>query len=221
MGTKERLQQSVDLRKEDILAAARRVFDRKGFSNTRMEDIATEAEYTKRTLYRYFTSKDQLFLTLMLQEQKRLKDYFRDAAAKEGSGFEKVCHIGKRYVTYFHDEPESFALLNLSPGLFAVPGETEQALVSEIMQNGADVQRLIGDAFRLGITDGSVKADVDPYKATLYVMSVTTGMLQTVGRSGGHFEQFHGLSSRDFADYCLKNLGAVFATAPCKTGEEE
>lgn len=219
MGSKERLQQSVGLRREDILAAARRIFVRNGMAGTRMEDIAAEAEYTKRTLYRYFSSREQLLLTLLLAEQHRLNGYFEAAAARPGNGMARIYFIGERFVRYFFEEPDSFSLLTMPAELFTLQGEAEKALIGEIVAKGMEMHRFIADIFRAGIADGSVRADVDPHLATLYVVSVTTGMLQTVGRSGGRFETIHGLSSREFAAYCLKNLGAAFAAAPCCQGE--
>lgn len=44
-----------------VLGAARRVFLRKGFAGTTMDDIAADAGLTKRTLYNNYTDKDTLF----------------------------------------------------------------------------------------------------------------------------------------------------------------
>jgi AcrR family transcriptional regulator len=49
-----------------ILRAARKVFCRAGYSATRMIDVAVEAKVGKGTLYEYFSSKEDLFSTLVL-----------------------------------------------------------------------------------------------------------------------------------------------------------
>lgn len=51
-------------RREQILAAARRVFARKGFVGTTIGDIAGEAGVAPGTIYLYFPSKNDVFLTL-------------------------------------------------------------------------------------------------------------------------------------------------------------
>lgn len=43
-----------------ILAAAMKVFARRGFSATRVEDVLEEAGVARRTFYRYFTSKEDV-----------------------------------------------------------------------------------------------------------------------------------------------------------------
>jgi len=47
-------------RREAILAAARQVFQRDGFADARMQDIARRARMAVGTLYLYFDSKDAL-----------------------------------------------------------------------------------------------------------------------------------------------------------------
>ena len=60
-GRRER--QKLD-REHRILAAARRLFDRRGYLNTSMEDVARRAGLAVGTLYNYFSSKDQLLIAL-------------------------------------------------------------------------------------------------------------------------------------------------------------
>ncbi|MDF2693333.1 MAG: transcriptional regulator, TetR family, partial [Labilithrix sp.] len=43
-----------------ILAAAMKVFARRGFAATRVEDVLDEARVARRTFYRYFTSKEDV-----------------------------------------------------------------------------------------------------------------------------------------------------------------
>ena len=48
-------------RREDIIEAALAVFDRDGFEGSRIDDVATEAEVAKGTVYLYFKNKQALF----------------------------------------------------------------------------------------------------------------------------------------------------------------
>lgn len=48
-------------RRADLLAAARRVFERKGFIETRVGDIAAEAGVSHGTFYTYFDTKEAVF----------------------------------------------------------------------------------------------------------------------------------------------------------------
>jgi AcrR family transcriptional regulator len=52
---------SKDDKEKVIVAAATRIFSRKGYTNARMSDIATEAGMSYGSLYHYYKSKDALF----------------------------------------------------------------------------------------------------------------------------------------------------------------
>lgn len=64
-------------RKSQIINAAEDVFNRKGFDEARMDDIAEETGLSKGTLYLYFKSKDDLIIAIldrMIQREfKRLE----------------------------------------------------------------------------------------------------------------------------------------------------
>jgi AcrR family transcriptional regulator len=57
------------LRKEQnkkfILEAAEKVFGRKGYGLTRVDDIANDAQFSKATLYKYFASKKEIFMEII------------------------------------------------------------------------------------------------------------------------------------------------------------
>jgi AcrR family transcriptional regulator len=49
-------------RRSEIIIAASRVFDAKGYAATTMDAVATEAKVAKGSLYNYFPSKHSLFV---------------------------------------------------------------------------------------------------------------------------------------------------------------
>ena len=52
-----------------IIQAARKTFAKKGFSNTSMEDIARTAKVSKGGLYHHYSSKDDLFMEIFIENQ--------------------------------------------------------------------------------------------------------------------------------------------------------
>lgn len=57
-------------RRERIFSAAVDLFNKKGFSNTSMQDIAEKASLAVGTLYNYFPSKNDLLLDIMQEEME-------------------------------------------------------------------------------------------------------------------------------------------------------
>lgn len=75
-------------KREVILQAATKVFSTKGYHNTRMDEIAIEAEIGKSTIYEYFNSKLQLFQEMMeasfqIYAQKMMKNRTEDLSFEE------------------------------------------------------------------------------------------------------------------------------------------
>jgi AcrR family transcriptional regulator len=68
-----RKQALTDLRRGEILAAAIKVFGKKGFAATCVEDIAMAAKIAKGTVYLYFKSKEDIYATAVQMAIDRLQ----------------------------------------------------------------------------------------------------------------------------------------------------
>lgn len=77
LARRQRLDRDRELRRQDFLRAAEVVFARRGYHEAGMEEIAEEAGYAIGTVYRYFSSKKELYQTLLeekaLENQRRLR----------------------------------------------------------------------------------------------------------------------------------------------------
>ncbi|MEO8168159.1 MAG: helix-turn-helix domain-containing protein, partial [bacterium] len=60
MGIIERKEREKEHRREDIIAAAQKIFFEKGLPSATMDEIAEAAELSKGTLYLYYKSKEDL-----------------------------------------------------------------------------------------------------------------------------------------------------------------
>lgn len=82
-------------RRQQILAAAARIFRSKGLHAARMEEICAEAKLSPGTVYRHFDSKDQVVVAIVEAE---FEHYTKLARAFFGSpeGIETVLHCDAR-----------------------------------------------------------------------------------------------------------------------------
>src|SRR5260370_29907464 len=62
-------------RQEEILEAAARLFAQHGYADTDTQLLADELGVGKGTLYRYFPSKEALFLAAVDRAMHRFRDY--------------------------------------------------------------------------------------------------------------------------------------------------
>ncbi|MCP4436434.1 MAG: TetR/AcrR family transcriptional regulator [Actinomycetia bacterium] len=73
------------LRREEILAAAKRAFAENGFHNTKISDVAEEAGFSYGTVYWYFDSKDALYDALLEWVEMSLRSAILDSLAADPS----------------------------------------------------------------------------------------------------------------------------------------
>jgi TetR/AcrR family transcriptional regulator, mexJK operon transcriptional repressor len=64
-----------------IAEAASKLFLRKGYLGTSMDDIAAEAAVSKQTVYKHFSDKDQLFAEIVLATTDQVEGLVRMVAA--------------------------------------------------------------------------------------------------------------------------------------------
>jgi AcrR family transcriptional regulator len=60
-------------KKDEVFSAARKLFASKGFKDTNISDIAKKAGIAVGSFYKYFSSKEEIFLKVYLKENEELK----------------------------------------------------------------------------------------------------------------------------------------------------
>jgi AcrR family transcriptional regulator len=130
--------------RERILQAATRVFGKFGYTKTNIEDIAREAGIAKATIYHYFTSKEDVFLTIVRNEARSLENRIDEALKKVPGPREKLKtffltqykHLFE-HVNFYNLTQEQ--LLGFHPIIFKGLNEFDayrQRRVREIVQQG-------------------------------------------------------------------------------------
>ena len=208
MTIENRKEREKEFRRQSIIQAAEKVFSVKGFESTTMDDIALEAEFTKRTVYSYYPSKGELYAAVILKAMKLLVSLFEKAASESKDGYERVFKIGETYTGFSQNYPLEFKILTFrKPSLSEAP---DSPCVAEVFEENKNMMKLIIRCFEEGVKDGSIRGDIDPVRSALYVVSVTTGMLELLSQSGNTLGKAFGVEAEEFVSYSLKMIGNSF-----------
>lgn len=78
------------MKKEQIIEAARKLFHQFGFKKVSMDEIAVEAGVTKKTIYMYFKSKEELLKYFIEEELQNMKAIIEEVEKKNMEFFETV-----------------------------------------------------------------------------------------------------------------------------------
>jgi AcrR family transcriptional regulator len=82
-GVASRKKRERQAKKQDILKAAREVGAQTGLHAATLDEIAEKAEFAKGTLYGYFPSKEDLFISMLEEEMIRFRENIRDVLAQD------------------------------------------------------------------------------------------------------------------------------------------
>ena len=74
--TEARVRMTAAHRRAVLLRCAGRLFGERGYSATRLDDIAAAAQVTKPVVYRHFASKKELYLALLRKHEADLPSFF-------------------------------------------------------------------------------------------------------------------------------------------------
>jgi len=96
---------------EEILEVATRLFATRGYPGTDLQVVADELGVGKGTIYRYFDTKEALFLAAVDRAIRRLSDQVYADMAKVADPLEQVAVAARSYLAFFDTHPECIELL--------------------------------------------------------------------------------------------------------------
>lgn len=143
-------------RRQQLIDAAAKVFAKQGYHGMTMQHLADEASVSVGLAYRYFSSKEEVLATVILDI---LEDYQRDLplvmqarrnpVAKLAAGFEAYCRVVDRHL--------GGALI-----AYRDSAELDRETIERVKALEIQTTDLLADAIRLGQEEGILE-DCDPF----------------------------------------------------------
>lgn len=90
---KEEIRMSISKTRQKLVDVARKLFAKNGVANTTMNDIAMTSGKGRRTLYTYFSSKEEVFYAVIESELERLSDKLDEVATKKIAPQDKIIEL--------------------------------------------------------------------------------------------------------------------------------
>jgi AcrR family transcriptional regulator len=122
-------QQKTEVTKRKLLRAARRIFARDGFEAARIDNIASEAGFTRGAFYAHFAAKEDLFFALLEQQSALHLDKLRELMEACASEQDRLETLRKYYSTRASDRQWSILVLEFK--LFALRHAKLRAKLAE------------------------------------------------------------------------------------------
>ena len=176
MSRTERRQRDKERRRNTIVNAAEHVFFSKGVEAATMDEVAALAEISKGLLYVYFKSKEDLYNAICYRALRMVRLSFVRATGRHEEGMRKLRAIGYTYVTFARRHPDYFGTIVYQAAQEAATDPGSYAAYCEVERD--KIFNIVADAIRTGITDGSIRPDLDPMQAAIMLWGQMHGVIQ-------------------------------------------
>lgn len=199
--------------KRDILInTAKDVFLKKGLFNVVMDDIAKEVGITRRNLYYYFKTKEDLVYETAILLLGEWKEYHEEVfKTLQGSGIDQVHMFLNRLIEYMESRIEVMKFMSEFDFYFSderrrEPSEDCVKRFNDIILKQDDLITILIDK---GIEDGTIKEETDSKLMTNIINNVLWSFGQSLAIRGDKIEQESGMQGIDL----IKNQALLYVLA--------
>ncbi len=167
--------------RREVRDAAKRLFFQKGFIHTSIDEIAREARVSKGTIYLYFQSKDELYLSLMLPALQELGRLFKNlqedlTAGRLRDGKDVVLGFFNVFKDVYAYDPDGIRIIQaFQQGdlISKMTGETGGEVNRLAKRNFALARGILSQAIQLKLID-----KVNPVKVIDILWATFVGIVQ-------------------------------------------
>ncbi len=109
-GTRLTRKETKERTHQELLAAAAKVFSKRGFAGASVEEIAEEAGYTTGALYAHFEGKEDLFLALLADIGAARIDSFSQSFSEDRDAWDAHTRLSRVFASIADGKPETTEL---------------------------------------------------------------------------------------------------------------
>ncbi len=187
----ERRRKEHEARRRVILKAAREVFFHKGFMDATVDEIAERCRLAKGTIYLYFGSKEEIYISIMAEGMKLLGRELGRLKDIDGGDGMLVEHALSAYYGFYLKNRKYFRIMFLSsqPDLRA---RVSDDLLKDCMETARQCLGIVGDLVRKGIKRG-IYRKVDPWAVANILWATVNGIIMSYEQDPVYREEIAGI----------------------------
>jgi AcrR family transcriptional regulator len=182
MDAKETRDQVVrDAKSSLILDAALKVFAEKGFHETRLDDIALVAGFSKASLYNYYEDKESIFLQILIRMHEKILEALKTEIRKDRHIKENLTAM-IRAVFRIYSENFSFSmgmndLKSMAPISMEKFQKHHEHLMSRFKHYSREITDLSVSVFSIARQRGEISSQIEDKTLTQYIASLMRGVI--------------------------------------------
>ena len=205
MGRENKNEAIAAFHRSQILKAAEKLFSEKGFDQTKIDDISRASSYSRRTIYAYYKSKDDILHHIIIQGLITLKNDIEAATTQDGdfeTKYMAICHAMKKY----QDEcPHSFEKVG-SADTSKLESSAGSEAIDQILLLGTEINELLAAFLREEKKNGILRHDAEPMISVYIIWSGITALLTLTKTKGRYISRQFSVSEDEFLDYGFRQI---------------
>lgn len=170
-----RTKEEAEITKQNILTAALEVFSRKGYTATRVEDIAKQANVTTGAIYHHFEGKSALYFALIEENSARANQLAQQIVEEGGTPATILRRLLVRMFEFGEEDKKYRSVLELFLNTSEISPELD-VINKEILESRRLLVQFFSNLIREGIVLGEFQPHVSPENSGLALVGFMNGM---------------------------------------------
>lgn len=205
MGRENKKEAVAALHRDQIMKAAEKLFSEKGYEQTTIGDISKASEYSRRTIYAYYESKDDILHHIVekgLIELKRDIDSAINRNEDFVTTYKAICMAMSKYQSEYHYSADNVNRANTANFDFENLSDT----VKHILVLGTEINTTLAAFIENGQGKGVVRQDIIPMLTVYILWSSITSFLTLAQTKGQFISKQFSISESKFLDYGFNQI---------------
>jgi TetR/AcrR family acrAB operon transcriptional repressor len=200
-----RTKEEAEITKQNLLAAGLEVFSRKGYTATRVEDIARQANVTTGAIYHHFGGKSALYVALVERSSARANEIAQQIIEAGGTPATRLRRLLVRMFQYGEEDKEYKAVIELTVNKTEVVPELA-SLNKKILESRRQLAQFFSSLIEEGVRLGEFRSSISPEDTGLALL----GFMNGVGLIWVQDQGYFSISERaePFVDIFLQGVVA-------------
>lgn len=191
---------------QTILQHAEDLFRRNGYTHTSMDALAESCEYTKRTIYRYFSCKEDLYFAVLLKGHTGLLEKIKTEIPKGNTGYDKIQLSYKAFYDFFIQDNSQFDLMTQIKAIKSEKNPNELPYFQQYAACANAIHQEIISLFIIAHNDKSIRTDVDASLLGFSSVFILEGFYHMLSLIGDSFTDNFSLDMEQFIEFTTRLL---------------
>lgn len=200
----KRSEEEREKRRLDIMSAAKSVFFSKSIQAATMDEIAETVGLSKGTLYLYFQSKEELYLSLLSEGTEIFLNMMENSITSDMNTETKLRKTADIYYKFFVEYNQYFKIMFLLQNGEFSPEKVSGELHNSSMKQSKTILKFLENIFLTGMNSGEFKS-IDPWKMALFTWALSTGIFSILSEKD-HRTFYGNLEIKDMLDFTIDRI---------------